>query len=288
MRRAAALLGAALTCLLAAGCGGAAGDDVGELVLRADFAAARALDPSLAATDDQQLLSQAETILRARLDLAPCADEVLGVERTADTLTLRVRGDLTDEPARSLQRLLTGAGRVSIHLVATATDLDLDAEGERLAAWRAANPEAALADFVRLAPDAGGPDARLLWASRRGEPLALLRPEEGVPGFAEDELKSVSAEPDLPGGGGLALTFTDATELAFEAFTTAHVGRELAVLLDGQVRTVATLAEPLRGPVVVAGPFEPGELEVLELLLLRPGLPVPLELVESRIPATGR
>lgn len=75
----------------------------------------------------------------------------------------------------------------------------------------------------------------------------------------------------------------------FASFTAAHVGRNLAVVLDGEALTLAHIAMPLSGRTVVSGGSEPFTRdEVLcWVWALRSGpLPAPVRFVEV-LPTTS-
>ncbi|RME90524.1 MAG: protein translocase subunit SecD, partial [Candidatus Hydrogenedentota bacterium] len=69
----------------------------------------------------------------------------------------------------------------------------------------------------------------------------------------------------------------------FAEITTKNKGRQLAILIDGKVRSAPNINEPiLGGSAQISGSFTPQEAEDLALIIKEGALPVPMKIVEER------
>jgi len=91
-----------------------------------------------------------------------------------------------------------------------------------------------------------------------------------VPGHSETGQPRVSFT--LTGEGGRK----------FYSFTSAHVGDSLAVVLDGKVREVATIKEPIRDQGEISGGFTEQSAQDLALTLRSGALPAGIKYLEER------
>lgn len=91
------------------------------------------------------------------------------------------------------------------------------------------------------------------------------------------------------GQGGLAnepvvtVHFTEEGAALFEEITTTHVGRTLAIFLDGELISAPRINEAIAGgTAVISGGFTPDEARALAENLSFGALPVPIELVHTQ------
>jgi len=68
----------------------------------------------------------------------------------------------------------------------------------------------------------------------------------------------------------------------FWSFTSANVRKPMAIVLDGRVRSVATIQEPLREQVRLSGGFSMEEANNIAMMLRTAGLPVTLEVASQQ------
>ena len=68
----------------------------------------------------------------------------------------------------------------------------------------------------------------------------------------------------------------------FSTFTRANVNRLMAIVLDGQIKSVATINEPLSSDVQISGNFTSEEASNLTLVLKSGSLPVKIKIEEER------
>ncbi len=96
-------------------------------------------------------------------------------------------------------------------------------------------------------------------------------------------LTSAEVERD-PRSGRPAVTFHLDSEGAdiFYDFTSAHIGKQLAVVMDGRVKSVATINDAISGDVQLSGSFTDEEAQSLAVVLQTSSLPIPLTVVSEQ------
>ncbi|MBI4227987.1 MAG: protein translocase subunit SecD [Candidatus Omnitrophica bacterium] len=81
----------------------------------------------------------------------------------------------------------------------------------------------------------------------------------------------------------VGLTFNADGAKKFAALTTQHVGRRLAIVLDGKLQSAPRINEPIpSGEAVISGSFTPDQATDLALVLRVGALPAPVEIEEER------
>jgi len=93
-----------------------------------------------------------------------------------------------------------------------------------------------------------------------------------------------SAEPTRDENGQPAVSFTLTNEggQRFYAFTSAHVGDDLAVVLDNKVQEKAVIKEPIRDQGIINGRFSEQEAKDLAMILRSGALPAGIKYLEER------
>lgn len=82
-------------------------------------------------------------------------------------------------------------------------------------------------------------------------------------------------------------TLTNSAGDKFWEFTSANVGKNMAVVMGGTVREVASIKEPIRDSGEIEGSFSPAEVDMLSKLLRSGSLPASLNYIqESTVGAT--
>ena len=76
-------------------------------------------------------------------------------------------------------------------------------------------------------------------------------------------------------------TLTDSAGDKFWDFTSANVGKYMAVVMGGTVREVAVIKEPIRDSGVIEGSFSPAEVDALSKLLRSGSLPASLNYIQE-------
>ena len=138
-------------------------------------------------------------------------------------------------------------------------------------------------DRAKAIIQAGGTlEFRLVERETAGAP-----PELGPVAVTGGDLRS--ARPSLDENNQPAVTFTLTTEggRKFGAFTAANIGRPLAIVVDGHVRSVARIDNRITTDGVIHGSFTSQEAQDLALLLRSGALPAPLTvLAEGSVSAS--
>ena len=106
---------------------------------------------------------------------------------------------------------------------------------------------------------------------------------ERAPVVAGTEFRS--ATPSVNSNTGqqqVTFTLTDDAGDKFWTYTSANVGKYMAVVMGGRVREAAVIKEPIRDQGVIEGQFSQDEVTVLSKMLRTGALPASLEFLEDR------
>src|SRR5215472_5061954 len=130
------------------------------------------------------------------------------------------------------------------------------------------------------------PDSVLM----RGKNIGTAGGEEGEQWFLISrasavtgrDLRTAEAGRDENGGPDVRFTLTGEGGRRFYAFTSAHVGEDLAVVLDNKVREKAVIKEPIRDSGVINGRFGEQEAKDLAMVLRSGALPAGIKYLEER------
>ncbi len=99
------------------------------------------------------------------------------------------------------------------------------------------------------------------------------------PGLSGDYIESASVSTDSFGKIQVAFSIGLEGGEIFYNFTSAHVGDLLAVVLDGKVKQIATIREPLRSTAAISGSFTTEEANNLVKVFKTGALPVDVQVV---------
>lgn len=195
----------------------------------------------------------------------------------------------------SLRRLLEARGTFDIAQELDDRDSPESAaerrdERKRLDAWRAQHPRAPLEEFHQLATDAGGPGAGVHWFPRhqgRTEPdheveLHALRFAAPPWRFTRADLDAVEMSKDYLGRPAFALDLRKERQSDFADFTASIVDRVIAIVIDSEIYTLATVTSRLQGSFIVEGGasgFSKSEVEQVIASLKHGPLPAPVSRV---------
>ena len=97
-----------------------------------------------------------------------------------------------------------------------------------------------------------------------------------------NDLRSADAGRDENGRPDVKFTLTGEGGRRFYAFTSAHVGDRLAVVLDNKVMEVATIQEAIRDEGRITGAFTEQQTQDLSLTLRSGALPAGIKYLEER------
>jgi preprotein translocase subunit SecD len=95
------------------------------------------------------------------------------------------------------------------------------------------------------------------------------------------DLRSADSNQDENGRPDVNFTLTGEGGRRFAAFTAAHVGDKLAVVLDGRVKSVATIQEQIHDSGRITGAFTPQETQDLALTLRSGALPAGIKYLQE-------
>jgi SecD/SecF fusion protein len=134
-------------------------------------------------------------------------------------------------------------------------------------------------------------DARLAWSAeteyfqgRPGKVLYFLKKKPELTGSDVATARvGINLDPEKPNAPGVLLTLTRGGAAIFSRVTGANVGRQLAIVLDGKVRSAPVIRTKIpRGDASITGSFTDKEAADLSIVLKAGALPAPLSVIEER------
>jgi preprotein translocase subunit SecD len=99
---------------------------------------------------------------------------------------------------------------------------------------------------------------------------------------AGSDFRSADPGTDQNGLRNVRFTLTNEAGDKFYDYTSANVGRSMAVVLGGRVREVATIKSAIRDSGEISGSFSADEVEILSKMLRTGALPASLNYLEDR------
>lgn len=130
-------------------------------------------------------------------------------------------------------------------------------------------------------PGVKDPDAAIKTIGKTAV-LTFVNPDKQIVMTGKD-LKNAKEELQQNGNPVVAIEFNDAGAEKFAALTTANVGRQIAILLDGEVLTAPRVNEPITGgKAVITGSKDLEDAKQLAILLRSGALPVKVKVLEVR------
>ena len=113
---------------------------------------------------------------------------------------------------------------------------------------------------------------------QQGEAYWLISRASAVSG---SDLRSADAGTDENGRPDVSFTLTGEGGRRFAAFTGAHVGDKLAVVLDNRVKEVATIQEQIHDQGRISGAFTQQETQDVALTLRSGALPAGIKYLQE-------
>lgn len=167
-----------------------------------------------------------------------------------------------------LQKRIENVGDLQFLLGATPNDLsklatDETKERQRVQTWLAAHKGEPIENYNRLPTDQGGPPGNLRWYPHRVGKDALetpidqrlaplvLPPPEWI--FTGNDLESVGISQDQMGYPAVSFEMTQEKRSAFGDFTEKHIRDGMAIVLNGEIATLATIQDKLPGQGIING-----------------------------------
>lgn len=213
-----------------------------------------------------------------------------------------------------IQRQIENVGDMQFLLAATADKVralggDLATEQKKLDDWRALHPDDPIDDFNRLRGQPDGPiedlhwyphiikskEAEIPYAQREMVPLVTPRPRD--PAISRDswtftggDLNTVGMQSDGFGYPAVSFETTPEKKIAFGDFTEANIRGGMAIVLNGEIATLATINSRLSGSGIIeggAGGFTLKEVQDLVTVLRSGSLRIKPSLIDkSRVGAS--
>jgi preprotein translocase subunit SecD len=103
-----------------------------------------------------------------------------------------------------------------------------------------------------------------------------------VPVVAGNEFRSADPGTDQNGRPAVHFTLTNEAGDKFYDYTSKNVGQSMAVVMEGRVKEVANIQNPIRDTGEIVGSFTPTELDILSKMLRTGALPASLNPIEDR------
>jgi preprotein translocase subunit SecD/SecD/SecF fusion protein len=128
-------------------------------------------------------------------------------------------------------------------------------------------------------------DSATVAALQRGDDNVKLKPETYTPFMTGEVIKSAAVGQNSQTGQIEVNVSMDASGTAkWAEYTTANVGKQVAIVLDGVVKSAPTVNEPITGgQTSISGKFTAEEAKNLKTVLETGALPVTLEPVDTRV-----
>jgi preprotein translocase subunit SecD len=103
-----------------------------------------------------------------------------------------------------------------------------------------------------------------------------------IPAVRGTDLRSAQPTQDESGRPAVGFNLTGDGGRKFYAFTSAHVGDKLAVVLDGRVQSWATIKSAIRDSGIIEGRFTDQEVKDQSMVLRSGALPAGIKYLEER------
>ena len=204
-----------------------------------------------------------------------------------------------------IRNAIENLGKLAFRITATATDYtgtgtDEIVEREKLSTWLDANPGSTVESFNSASEEDGGPHALISWFSEKDIPdaptpqvdraVALLNMpalghEDWV--FTGEALEQAYASQDTLGLPAVGFQMTPDRVGDFTDFTEEHIGRGMAIVLNGEIESTANINGILPGSGQIYGKFTAEYVDTLVTVLRTGSLRIkPTIQSEERVSAT--
>lgn len=238
-------------------------------------------------------------VIARRLDAAD-ATEVSIERQGTNEVVIQYRPPADSSLAARLADRIAQKGELAFLVQAEASDVarlgsTLEGERARLDAWLDQHPEGPLWGFRLLDRARGGPVAGLRWCARRGAGtveglrarcVPFLEPA-GEWRFGAADVGELGLGVDRLGLPALDFEMKPERARAFGDFTASIVDRQMGIVLDDEILTLATVNDRLMGSSQISGGrggFSAAEVQGLIFLLRQGELPLrPLRTAHEQI-----
>ncbi len=215
---------------------------------------------ALASTKDQAVTQAIETI-RNRVDQLGVAEPVIE-EHGLGQYQILVELPGIDDPAR-VKSIIQSTAVLDIRLLSdgpfTSQDTALQSKGGLLPA-----------------------DEMLMQGRNEADGSEAWYIVSRIPAVRGTDLRSAQPTQDENGRPAVGFNLTGDGGRKFYAFTSAHVGDKLAVVLDGRVQSSATIKSAIRDSGIIEGRFTEQEVKDQSMVLRSGSLPAGIKYLEER------
>jgi len=222
-------------------------------------------------------VEQAGEALRRRLAEFVTVDRVQPDPRHGERLQIVLRGLNTPEDAR---RLIETVGRLELLPVLAGPEPTAEAAlaraggpapGSQVLRQKDTPSEIPLFVFgFQVLSQKGPPGAAAFFLVDRRPVLTGARIQRAQSSTDDSGQRLISVQVDDEGARGL------------EAYTAAHIGKALAIVLDGEVQSAPIIQSKIGESFIITGGFTEQEATDLALVLRSGALPVPVRVIEAR------
>ncbi|MGB8886595.1 MAG: protein translocase subunit SecD [Candidatus Korobacteraceae bacterium] len=223
------------------------------------------MKPSVANDTRKKAVQQAIETIRNRIDLLGVSEPVIQEHGLGDYQIL-VQLPGVDDPAR-VKEIMQSTAMLEIRQAVGGPYASEDAAMQ-------ANNGVLPADTVLMKGVTGGHGQE----DQSGEAYWLISRTSAVSG---SDLRSADAGTDENGRPDVNFTLTGEGGRRFAAFTGAHVGDKLAIVLDNRVKQVATIQEQIHDQGRISGAFTQQETQDVALTLRSGALPASIKYLQE-------
>jgi preprotein translocase subunit SecD len=224
-----------------------------------------AMKPSVANETKKKAVQQAIETIRNRIDQLGVSEPVIQEHGLGDYQIL-VQLPGVDDPAR-VKEIMQSTAMLEIRQAVggpyPSEQAAMQANGGVLP------PDTVLMKGNSLHPQTGEENTEVYW---------LISHSSAVSG---GDLRTADSGRDENGRADVNFTLTGDGGRRFAAFTGAHVGDKLAVVLDNRVKSVATIQEQIHDQGRITGSFTPQETQDLALTLRSGALPAGIKYLQE-------
>ena len=223
------------------------------------------MKPSIANDTKKKAVQQAIETIRNRIDQLGVSEPVIQEHGLGDYQIL-VQLPGVDDPAR-VKEIMQSTAMLEIRQAVggpyTSEQAAMQATGGVLP------PDTVLMKGNSLHPENPEDNTEVYWVISRASAVS------------GGDLRTADASHDENGRADVNFTLTGDGGRRFAAFTGAHVGDKLAVVLDNRVKSVATIQEQIHDQGRITGSFTPQETQDLALTLRSGALPAGIKYLQE-------
>lgn len=230
-------------------------------------------------TELTALLNDDIDVLSARIDQFGVTEPDIRLQGT-DQILIEIPGEADPERVNSFLR---SSGSLTFQLVDVSLTNKINADYNR-------NPSAIVADNGEILTPSYIPAGRVVagyfmnddYGIEYMDSLVVLHEEIGLDGTHLESAKVQEASSATNLRPSIVFTLDVEGGNIFNRLTKAHINDQLAVVMDGKVRSVATINSEIRDTVQLTGSFTQEEAQTLAVVLKTSSLPIGLKVMSQQ------